>query len=254
VTARVCTHLRLKRAYEQLAALQADRIQRLAHAQEALMAAPQSVPGVSFAVTRRQVHQAGGDFYDVIAIGQDIVDFVVADAAGHDLASTYWTAALKTLLLEYATPTNAPRAILLQINDALCRILPEGVYFTLLYARLNRRTRRLTTVNAGHPPAVIVPADGGPRVISQEGDVVGAFSDAVFGTAVVDVVPGDRLLAFTDGLIEADGPREAGMARLGAAAPPARALPLSDFVERIVAETLGAAVATDDIVVLGADL
>ncbi len=256
VNARVCTHLRLKQAYEQLANLQAERIQRLALAQEALMAQPASVPGATFHVARRQVLEAGGDFYDVLRVGDDVVDFVVADASGHDLAASYWTAALKTLLTEYASPTSPPRLVLQQINDALFRILPDEVYFTIQYARWNKRARRVTLVNAGHPPAVVLQGHSSPpTVLDLESDVVGAFPDAVFATQRFEVSPGDRLLLYTDGLIETGGgDRQAGLARLCASASSSRRLPLARMVEQIVRDTLNGETPSDDIVLLGAEL
>ncbi|MDO8837041.1 MAG: PP2C family protein-serine/threonine phosphatase, partial [Vicinamibacterales bacterium] len=127
------------------------------------------------------------------------------------------------------------------------------VYFTLLYARFNRRTRRLTVVNAGHPPAVVVPASGDPVPVSQDGDVVGAFPDAVFGQTSVDTRPGDRLVMFTDGVIEGAGDRAAGIDRLLRACADTRQLPLADMVEQVTTLMLAGLEATDDIILLGAE-
>jgi len=71
--ARVRTHLRLKRAYERLAELQAERVQRLASAQQELMPRPEDFPSACFQVSIRQVLAAGGDFYDVIPAGEGVV-------------------------------------------------------------------------------------------------------------------------------------------------------------------------------------
>ena len=93
--ARVRTHLRLRQAYEMLAELQAERVQQLASAQRNLMPRPKDFPEARFQVSLRQALAAGGDFYDVIPAGQDSVDYLVADASGHDLAASLWTASLK---------------------------------------------------------------------------------------------------------------------------------------------------------------
>lgn len=103
ILARVGTHLRLKQANERLLELQADRIRQLVQAQGTIMPSPQELPEARFEIALRQVMEAGGDFYDVIPVGEGVVDYVVADASGHDLAASFWTAALKTLLNEYAT-------------------------------------------------------------------------------------------------------------------------------------------------------
>ena len=254
VRARVLTHLRLRRAYKQLAELQAERIRRLDLAQQSFMPTPASVPGVRFHVARRQVLQAGGDFYDVLPFGADVVDFVVADASGHDLAASYWTAALKTLLAEYAAPANEPLHTLQQVNNALHRFLPSGVFFTLLYARHYRRSRKLIVANAGHPPAIVVPARSDARAVGAGGDVLGAFPDAVFGTTRESLGPGDRLVLFTDGLIDGAAPFDGEVDHLRAVAQAHRDAPLPELVEGVLTGALRGRTSSDDIVVLGADL
>jgi sigma-B regulation protein RsbU (phosphoserine phosphatase) len=253
VLARVRTHLRLKQAYERLAELQAERLEHLAAAQKATMPEPADLPDARFEVALRQVLTAGGDFYDVIPAGDRIVDYLVADASGHDLAASYWTAALKALAAEYAGPLNAPAEVVGSLNRSLCRILPPEAFFTLVYARLNRRTGRLCLVSAGHPPAVIVPGDGSePVVVRRDGDVVGAFPDAVFGVVDMPVRAGDRLVLYSDGLIENGTTCEEGIRRLVDACATRRDLPL----ERMVPSMLDALVpgaAQDDIVLMAVE-
>jgi len=215
VLARVSTHLRLKHASERLVELQAEQIQRLAGAQVTLMPMPEELPEAAFSASLVQVLSAGGDFYDVIPVGDRVTDYVVADASGHNLASSFWTASLKALLGEYAEAARQPLGIVQAINVALCRILPVGTFFTLLYARLNRQTARLTVVNAGHPPALLLRRqDHRMEVIWQNGDVAGAFKDAVFGAMEVPVRGGDRLFLYSDGLVELNGSRLIGIERL----------------------------------------
>jgi phosphoserine phosphatase RsbU/P len=255
VVARVTTHLRLKQAYETLAELQAERIQRLAVAQEALMPLPQDLPEARFYVSLQQVLKAGGDFYDVIPVGDHVVDYMVADTSGHDLAASFWTAALKALMAEYASPVNSPRDILHSMNGALLRILPEGVFLTLVYARLNRQSGRLTLVSAGHPPAIILPGDGTePTVVHLEGDVVGTFPDAAFGVKELAIRPGDRLLLYSDGLVETGGNLEEGVRRLAGACAAARRDPIEKMVESVVAELTRGVTAQDDIVLMGVEV
>lgn len=213
--ARITTHLRLRRAYDQLAELQAERVQRLAGAQSSLMPQPEDYPQAGFAVVLRQILQAGGDFYDVVPVGDDIYDYIVADASGHDLAASFWTAALKTLIAENAHPINHPRDIVLAVNKTLRRILPEGVFFTLIYARVNRRTRTATLVSAAHPPVVVVPAGDEPAYsVEQQGDIIGVFDDVVFDSCDLKLAVGDRLLLYSDGVIEIDENHEVGLERL----------------------------------------
>jgi sigma-B regulation protein RsbU (phosphoserine phosphatase) len=255
IIARVSTHLRLKQAYERIAELQAEQIQRLAGAQEALMPAPQDYPEAGFHTALDQVLKAGGDFYDVIPVGDQMFDYVVADASGHDLSVSFWTAALKTLVGEYASPASAPRDIVHAINNSLCRILPEGMYFTLIYGRLNRRVNRLTLVSAGHPPALVLERQKSVlTAISQEGDVAGAFADATFAVTEIGVRRGDRFFLYSDGLIELNGPREAGIRQLSDACLRFRDEPLAQSLQSIRRTVLDGAVAQDDTLLLGVDV
>ncbi|MEW6439874.1 MAG: SpoIIE family protein phosphatase [bacterium] len=254
VLARVRTHLRLRQAGVRVAELQAERVERLAAAQQNLMPRPSDFPEARFQVSLRQVLAAGGDFYDVVPAGEGIVDYLVADASGHDLAASLWTAALKAVAAEYARPAHLPLEVVGAINSALCRFLPSGAFFTLVYARVNRRNGQLSLVNAGHPPALIVRADGhAATLVRQEGDVVGAFSDAVFGTAELAFQPADRLFLYTDGLVETGGSQEDGIRRLAAACSARRTLPLEKVVPAVVDDVTSEGPAQDDMVLMGVD-
>ncbi len=248
VLARVRTHLRLRAAYESLAELDAERIRRLADSQQYIMPQPQSLPDARFHVYVRQALSAGGDFYDVIASGLGIHDYVVADASGHDLGVSLWTASFKTLLSEYGSVMHSPLEIVRMLNNSLIRILPEQVYFTALYVRLNRAAKKAILVNAGHPPAIFIPLKGSPQLLDQEGDLVGMFPDPVYGYLERSVAAGDRLVLYTDGLIEMDGPREAGTERLLAACAAAGSLPLEAMTARVIEELVGDRECADDII------
>ena len=178
--ARVSTHLRLKQAFDMLVELQAERIRRLSTVQESLMPRPADLPSARFEVVLEQMLQAGGDFYDVIPVGEEMVDYLVADVSGHDLGSSLWTSSLKTLLAEYATPVNTPLDVVHTMNRVLSRILPEGVFFTLVYVRLNRRGKRMSVLQAGHPAPLLVREDSSAMFLDSDSDIVGVFSDASF--------------------------------------------------------------------------
>jgi sigma-B regulation protein RsbU (phosphoserine phosphatase) len=255
VIARVRTHLRPKEAYERLSELQADRMRRLADAQQNLMPRPEDIPRARFHASLRQVLPAGGDFYDVIPVGEDVVDYLVADASGHDLAASLWTASLKALAADYAGPLNLPIEVVRAINSALCRFLPSGAFFTLVYARLNHRTGQLSLVNAGHPPAIVVHGSGAqPRILRQEGDVLGAFSDAVFGVMELTLHDGDRLFLYTDGLIENGSSYERGLQRMVNACFARRTLPLAEMVSAVNGDMIADSSPADDLLLVGVEL
>ncbi len=255
VVARVRTHLRLKQAYERLAELQIEQIERLAAAQEKMMPLPKDLPEARFQVSVHQSLKAGGDFYDVIVSGNQVVDYLVADSSGHDLAASFWTAALKSLVAEYANPVNPPKEILRTINSALCKILPSGAFFTLIYGRLNRRTGHLCLINAGHPPAIIISNQNPePVIVHQQGDVVGAFNDAVFGHSELNLKPGDRFFLYTDGLIETGGSHGVGIHQLAAACAAQQGVTLEVGLQSILGSIAGSSIVQDDKVLMGVDV
>ena len=255
VLARVRTHLRLHAAQQELIELHAEQIARLAAAQQTLMPQATDHPEAHFAVCIRQAQQAGGDFYTVVPLGNCIADYIVADASGHDLGTSLWTAAFKTLLNESISAVNMPQQTCRSINDSLRRVLPESAYFTALYARLERTTKRLTLVNAGHPSAILLSAaTGEAQFLEQAGDILGVFADASFGVMELPVRPGDRLYLYTDGLVEMQDNRTQGYPRLLAACQQTAQHPLAASVNNMVTAICGDHDPSDDIVLLGVEV
>ncbi|WP_080809099.1 PP2C family protein-serine/threonine phosphatase [Desulfamplus magnetovallimortis] len=202
VIARVRIHLKLSIATNSLIAEQAHKLRQVAEAQESMLPLPEHYPDARFGVYYRALEEAGGDFYDILEISDQITGYFVADFSGHDIKTSYMTASVKALLAQNCTPVYSPAESMKMINDVLVEILPDGKYLTAVYARLNRGTRKLTLINAGHPPVVHVPLKGEPVLLSSDGDVLGMFKDAQFGITRIDVSPGDRIFMFSDGLVE----------------------------------------------------
>ncbi|WP_109486693.1 PP2C family protein-serine/threonine phosphatase [Occallatibacter savannae] len=255
VIARVRTHLRLRQAYDRLSELHAERLHNLASAQQTLMPALKDDHPTRFFASIRQALTAGGDFYDVIPTGPEVVDYLVADASGHDLAASLWTASLKALTAEFATPLNTPGDIVHALNSSLHHFMPSGAFFTLTYARLNHRTRRLSLVSAGQPPAIVIHAtEEKPLILRVEGDVLGAFPDAVFGNIETTLQPSDRLWLYTDGLIENGCTHDLGLSRLISACISRKDMPLAMAVPSVVDDLIGDRSANDDLLLLGVDV
>jgi phosphoserine phosphatase RsbU/P len=255
VLARVRTHLRLSRASRAVVELQAVRVAQLASAQHAILPEPDAWPEARFAVEYRPLHEAGGDFYDVIQPGEGVIDYMVADVSGHDLASALPTAALKALLHQNSSITESPEQALRTINSVLRTVLPDGHFATLVYARVNRGRQRATLVSAGHPPAIHAPRDGPAVAIEQVGDVIGAFDVVVFEQRVVDVSPGDRLFLFSDGLVQPEPgtTQDAQVARLCELCDRHRARPLAEAIPAMVAGMFAGYQPRDDVVLMGVE-
>ena len=260
IIARVRTHLRLARAQDTIANLQAQRISALAQTQKMMFPPVDAQRAAGCCAHIHQKHGAGGDFFDVIATGPQIFDYVVADASGHEIETALWTTGFKALLREYSSALYSPVEIMHAVNNSLVKILPQGFYFTATYVRLNRKTNKLTIANAGHPPVVIVPQDQNavlaPIIINS--DVVGAFVDARFLSVEKQLCKGDRILMYTDGLtarvsVEQNSANP-GSAEIVAACTIHRGRPIDEMVRAVVDDLLKSATNLDDAILLGIEV
>jgi sigma-B regulation protein RsbU (phosphoserine phosphatase) len=256
--ARVRLHLKLSMATNSLLASQAEKLKQIQDAQSAMLVLPQELPEARFAVHYLPLLEAGGDFYDVLPISDDIFGYFVADVSGHDLATSYITAAAKGLLKQNCTPFYKPVESVEMMNNVLVEILNDGKYLTACYCRLNRNAKVMSIVNAGHLPVLHVPKQGEARLIDMEGDVLGAFRNVAYGTQDVKVETGDRFYLYTDGLVERPGKKVVwtnGLARLLTTCVQVKDFPIKESTERLFNMMLDSAdKPEDDVVVLGIEV
>jgi sigma-B regulation protein RsbU (phosphoserine phosphatase) len=205
VMARVRIHIRLRHAYHVLIEEQKAKLLQIRDAQQAILVHPSDYPQAGFAVYFRPFHEAGGDFYDVVPMGEDIWGFFVADISGHDLGASFVTAALKSLIKQNATPLYTPLETMKMINAVMRTIMKDGQHLTMNYACLNRKRSFLSVVGAGHPPLLHIPRDGLATTIHADGDILGVFDSVSFEPVEIKVHKGDRFFIYTDGLIESFG-------------------------------------------------
>jgi sigma-B regulation protein RsbU (phosphoserine phosphatase) len=90
-----------------------------------------------------------------------------------------------------------------RLNRILCDLMPLGKFISFFYAVLNSQNRRLTYCNAGHNPPILIRADGQSTELNATGAVLGQFPDWIYEQSEIQIGSGDRLLLFTDGLVEA---------------------------------------------------
>jgi sigma-B regulation protein RsbU (phosphoserine phosphatase) len=257
VLARIRTHLRLGQTQKALAGLLAHTIQNIAQAQQVLQPyRPQDMPAARFEVYYRQLSQAGGDFYDVIPLSENVFDYITADVSGHNIGIALVTSALKVLLAQNCSPVLTPAETLSIVNRVIPSVLQPGQYVSVSWVRVNRKTGKALLLNAGQPPVIYIPSEGQPRRIECGGDIVGIFEQVAFEQVELSVSPGDRLLLYSDGLIEVENKspaaRTAGIDRILAicVAP----IPLNQLIDEIPAKLFGQARPNDDVILLGVEI
>jgi sigma-B regulation protein RsbU (phosphoserine phosphatase) len=260
VLARILVHIRARRMMKLLVASQLAQLDRLAKAQKAILVAPDALPQARFSPFYRPFHAAGGDFYEVLQAGDQIFDYVVADVSGHDADASLVTAALKVLLHQGCSTLSSPLDTLRMVNGALRSSFPEPLYLTLAWVRLNRNRKVLSAFLAGHPPVLHLDGSGSaPSPFGVAGDVLGMFDTVEISEIHRPVATGDRVLLFTDGLIEMPSEggvsRRLGMERLARAASARFTLPLADMVQGIAGELAPLSEApSDDLLLLGLEV
>ena len=208
VIARIRLHLKLSFATNYLISSQTEKLSQIHAAQQSMLVSPEDLPKAQFGAWYKALFEAGGDFYDVFQISDEIFGYFVADVSGHDIATSFITAAVKVLLKQNCLPIYSPQESMKMLNNVLTDVLPGSKYMTACYVKLNRKANLFTLVNAGHLPVIFLPKDQNAFFVELSGDVIGMFKNVSYGSMDIKVKKGDRFFMFTDGLIETSKKRK----------------------------------------------
>jgi serine phosphatase RsbU (regulator of sigma subunit) len=153
--------------------------------------------------------QVGGDFYDLFALGGDRWAFFIGDVEGHGVGAAVVTSLIRYTLRAAALHHTDPRNALAELNSVLLREMEPRRFCTVLFGTLQPAVDgsgfQVTIATGGHTPALLLdPANGtAEQIRSNGGMLVGAISSATFDVCSVHLQPGQTLLFFTDGIVEA---------------------------------------------------
>lgn len=155
----------------------------------------------------RQVRALGGDCYDFMPLADDRLAVVVGDASGKGLAAALMIANVQSSLRTAALFTANDLAALLKVvnHQAYTSSLTDR-YATLFYGVFDGATRTLRYVNAGHNPPVVLRHNGSIDWLETGGAPVGMLPYSNYEESAVVLDPGDLVIAYTDGVIEATNP------------------------------------------------
>jgi sigma-B regulation protein RsbU (phosphoserine phosphatase) len=149
-------------------------------------------------------YSVGGDYYDFIPIVDGHLGIVVADVAGKGIPASLIMASFRAVLRAEIRNNYAIRTILTKVNRLLYETLRDDQFVSAFYGVLDLARRRFTYSNAGHHPGIVFRPDGKRRYLKSGGMVLGIFDGVSYNEQFIDLVPGDLLLLYTDGLVEAD--------------------------------------------------
>lgn len=201
-------------------------------------------PGLKVTPLQRQANLVGGDWYD-IDVSPKGATVVVGDASGKGIAAALMATVALSFLRAEKGLGSGPKKIIERTNDALLDATDPDSFTTLVYAFVDLDKSEARWLNMGHPaPFLLRPpsVDGSaPRGYYVEGPrnrVLGWFEDPGLAVTVSKLEPGDQLIFYTDGFLEAKSPEGEvfGEHRFAEAVPRLAQEGLDDLGERLIGE------------------
>jgi chemotaxis family two-component system sensor kinase Cph1 len=164
------------------------------------------VPGVALAARYRPSADdvVGGDWYDLVPLPSGRLSVVLGDVAGHGLAAAAVTSQVRNALRAYLLRDAGPAAALQGINDVVASLLP-GELATAVVVELDPATGEVAVASAGHLPVLHVNDGGADLVMEGRGPALGVLDDASYAETRFPLGGADRLLLYSDGLVERRG-------------------------------------------------
>ncbi|MFP5220327.1 MAG: SpoIIE family protein phosphatase [Actinomycetes bacterium] len=194
----------------------------------------------------------GGDWYDVFLVDSDLLALVVGDVVGRGLRAASAMGQLRSAVRALSSPGTGPALLLAQL-DRFVEQVEAAAMATLAHGRLDLATGEVEYACAGHPPPVLLPVDGEPTLLwDGRSTPLGAFATAADRLqATVRLQPGDRLLLYTDGLVERrDRSLDDGLELLRITTGELADLPMAEAVRELTVRMLQDEVGRDDVCVL----
>jgi serine phosphatase RsbU (regulator of sigma subunit) len=197
------------------------------------------MPALEYAGACVQTRRVGGDYYDFLDLGQDRLGLVIGDIVGKGMPAALLMANLQAnLRSQCAIAVEQPERLLQSVNRLFYENTAENVYATFFYSEFDNRTCRLRYGNCGHLPGLLIRADGCVDHLAATATVLGLFTEWECPTSERQLLPGDLLAIYTDGITEAfnDREEEFGEERLIEALRTHRSLGPADLVPAVLDE------------------
>jgi hypothetical protein len=228
------------------------------HQRSIVSLVPPEVPGYDLASHYEAAREVGGDFFELFRLRRrgHPLGMVIADVAGKGIAAALLMAFARPIIHTALSAASGPADALERTNRILVDEIQSVSFITALVGRLEPGSGRIRLANAGHEPAVVVPADGRPVLeIEPGGPLLGAFSPLNVRETEIQLAPGERLVLYTDGVTDSRSTagERFGRRRLLATIERHQAGSAHDLVTAIrdaEAEFRGAAACADDVTIV----
>ena len=161
------------------------------------------LPGYQIAARNVPSRMVGGDFYDFIPFDESHLGIVIADVAGKGIPGAILVASARASLRAYLEDPHSVRGVITKLNSVLCRDTQPDQFVSLFYGMLDTADGTLTYVNAGHNAPVVF--RGNEKILlEQGGPILGVLSDTSYEDGIIQLLEGDMILFYTDGITEAE--------------------------------------------------
>ena len=183
--------------------------------------------------------QVGGDFFDFLRLSETEFCVAVGDISGKGISAALLMASLQALLRSHAPYHRKEISRLLgDVNRLLCAMTDDRRFATCFYAVFDAEVGSITYGNAGHNPPFLMRAAGSDAIVSlpASGLMLGVFESSTYDQVQLPFEPGDTLIIYTDGIVEAQNARseEFGEERLRQALRDHIELPPRELKQRII--------------------
>jgi sigma-B regulation protein RsbU (phosphoserine phosphatase) len=155
------------------------------------------------AAVYRPAESLGGDYYDFLWLDEGLLALAIGDVSGKGVAAAMTMAATRSALRFAARLHSAPSQVLYHVNRRLYRDVKKRTFVSLFYATLDVASGLCRWSNAGHYPPVLLRAAEPMVELDKGGMVLALFDKARYSSQQTQLEPGDLLVCYTDGVIEA---------------------------------------------------
>jgi len=164
------------------------------------------IEGLEIAAFSLSAREVGGDFYDFIEIGPDTVGFVIGDVTGKSVSGALVMSASRSVFRMLSEEELGVGESMIRANKRIKKDIKSGMFVALLYAILNSQDKNLSLCSAGQTQPIHLSAQKKEaRLIETQGDTfpLGILDDAQYEETRFQLQPGDKIVFYTDGIVEA---------------------------------------------------
>jgi serine phosphatase RsbU (regulator of sigma subunit) len=184
-----------------------QEMEMAAHIQESMLPGPWDAQGpLAIHAFMRPTREVGGDLYDYFMIDESHLAFVVADVSGKGVPAALYMVMFRTAVKAVAVPGTRVEQVLARANDILVEDNDACMFVTVFFGVLDLASGQLSYVNAGHNAPYLLTVDGERLALPPNDVALGMVDQVSYQAETIDLLPGDRLFVFTDGITEAFSP------------------------------------------------